>query len=111
LQRINEEANNEEDKELRKNNMKRFGFFRCKFCFNVVRVIVDLGMVVICDTSLELWWVADEVPNKRYSFCDYPLSSGKIGWGQTARVTQTRRILQALERVCPIPMAIGIFAC
>jgi hypothetical protein len=89
LKRVQEKSQDEENEELGKNDMERFLFFGCKFGFYFVTIVVDFGMVVIGDASLQFGWMTNESTGQRCSLCRDPLRSGIIRRWETARVAKT----------------------
>jgi hypothetical protein len=110
LKRVQEEAQEEENKELGKNNMERFFFFGGKFCFHFVTIVVDFRMDVIGDASLQFGWMTNESTSQRCSFgCD-PLCSWIIRRWETARVAEAWWRLLAMKSIGPVAMPAGMLA-
>ena len=91
--------------------MKQLRFLGCKLGFDVGFILVDLGMVVMLDPSLEFRWMACKGTYERDAFSGDVLSAREIRRRQTSRMTLARRILKTMESVNPIAMAIGMLAC
>jgi hypothetical protein len=90
--------------------MKRLRFLGCELGFDVGLVLVDFGMVIILDSSLELRWMANKSSHKRDAFGSDALGAWEIRRRQTARMPLARRSLETMKGINPIAMAIGILA-
>jgi len=90
--------------------MKRLLLLGGEFRFDGGAILINFGMVIVSDASLELRRVTNETASERDPCRRDALCSRKIRGWEATRLADSRRRLQAPKSVGPVSVAIGVFA-